>query len=104
MKRTTVFLDEQIEHDLKAVARRQGRPVASVVREAMAEYVAKALDAPTRLGFVAAGRSGRVDTAERHEDEVWAGLGPHSDPPMAKVRVKAKKAAKRTTRPVARRG
>lgn len=100
MKRTTIFLDERLEHDLKAVARRQGRPVASVVREAMADYVAKALDSTPRLGFVAAGRSGRADTAETHEDVLWSGLAPHSDAPPPRARTK--KTAKRASRPAAR--
>lgn len=102
MKRTTIFLDERLEHDLKSVARRQGRPLASVVREAMADYVAKALDDTPRLGFVAAGRSGRADTAETHEDVLWSALTPHGDAPAAKAR--AKKPAKRAARPPARKG
>lgn len=68
MKRTTVFLDEALERELQALARRGRRPMASLVREAVEQYVvtARAATRETR-GFVALGRSGRHDVAERHE-------------------------------------
>ncbi len=76
MRRTTIFLDEQLERELKALARRDGRPMASVVREALAAYVVDERDrAPGLMGFVAAGRSGRRDTAERHEQLLWKSRG-----------------------------
>ncbi|MGB2714588.1 MAG: hypothetical protein WBC51_10445 [Vicinamibacterales bacterium] len=69
MKRTTIFIDERLERELRAVARRQGQPVAALVREAVARYVADAQAGRSpRLRFVAAGRSGRRDIAERHEE------------------------------------
>ncbi len=72
MKRTTIFIDEALEYDLKALARRRGQPVASVVREALAEYVVEAKHAgAVSLSFVAAGASGHDDTAERHEELLW---------------------------------
>jgi predicted transcriptional regulator len=68
MKRTTVFIDPQLERELQALARRDGRPMAALVREAVAQYVAAARGArPPKLSFVAAGRSGRADIADRHE-------------------------------------
>src|SRR4026208_1635454 len=39
MKRTTVFLPEALERELQLCARQEGRPTASLVREALAEYV-----------------------------------------------------------------
>jgi len=78
MKRTTLFLDEQLEHDLRVLSKRKGRPLASVVREAMAQYVAKEQEAgEVSVRFVAAGRSGHSDTSERHEDLLWQETGPH---------------------------
>ena len=79
MKRTTIFIDEHLESDLHSLARRTKRPVASLVREALARYVAgeKRRARPLNLGFVAVGRSGRRDTAARHEDLLWRDLGPH---------------------------
>jgi predicted transcriptional regulator len=72
MKRTTIFVDEALEHDLKAIAGRRQQPVATVVREALAEFVGNDKRAnPTSLSFVAAGASGRVDTADRHEEILW---------------------------------
>jgi predicted transcriptional regulator len=72
MKRTTVFVDEALEHDLRAIAGRRGQPVASLVREALAAFVAgEKRGRRTTLSFVAAGASGRADTAERHEEIVF---------------------------------
>jgi hypothetical protein len=68
MRRTTVFLPEPIECDLKALARQQNRTVADMVREALDEYVTRQKERQVRsLGFVGVGKSGRSDTAERHE-------------------------------------
>jgi hypothetical protein len=78
MKRTTIFLEEQLERDLLAVARREGRPMGAVVREAIARYVRLRT---RRLGssasFIAMGQSGHRDTAERHEDLLWKDLVLH---------------------------
>lgn len=52
------------------MARERGTPVASLVREALAAYVARAQEAPT-LSFIGAGASGRSDVAERHEELLW---------------------------------
>jgi predicted transcriptional regulator len=72
MKRTTVFLDEALERDLLAIAREEKRPMAWVVREAIAAYVAtrEPADKPA-LSFIGAGASGRNDIAERHEELLW---------------------------------
>jgi predicted transcriptional regulator len=78
MKRTTVFLDERLEHELRLLAREDRRPSAALVREALESYVAKRRRArPARLGFLAVGRSGKSDTAERHEELVFARLEQH---------------------------
>ena len=86
MKRTTLFLDEQTERELQEVARRQKRPMAAVVREAIAEYVARATAAqpPKAVGFIGIGRSGHRNTADRHEDLLWKDLAPRgAHPPKA---------------------
>jgi predicted transcriptional regulator len=76
MKRTTIFVDEALEHDLKAIAGRRGQPVATVVREALAQYVASdKRGRRTNLSFVAAGASGHADTAERHDEALWPQKG-----------------------------
>jgi len=72
MKRTTIFLDEAVERDLQALARQQARPVASLVREAVAAYIATHQpEAGARPGFIAIGSSGRSDVAEQHEELLW---------------------------------
>jgi hypothetical protein len=78
MKRTTLFLDEQLEHDLRALSKRKGVPLASVVREAMARYVAsEKRRGRAAVRFLASGRSGHADTAERQEELLWGDLKPH---------------------------
>jgi predicted transcriptional regulator len=76
MKRTTMFLDEALEKELQVLARQRGLPVAALVREALATYVAQAQEALT-LSFVGAGASGRSDVAERHEELLWR--DPHGE-------------------------
>lgn len=84
MKRTTMFIDEQLERELQALAKRAGRPVAALVREAVEQYVVAArAERPARLQFIAAGHSGRTDIASRHEDLLFerAGSARSSRPP-----------------------
>lgn len=76
MKRTTIFVQDELERELQALARRNGRPMASVVREALEQYVVAARrEGPARLGFIAAGRSGRRDIADRHEELLFEARG-----------------------------
>jgi predicted transcriptional regulator len=76
MKRTTIFIDESLERDLQALAERQGRSRAAVVRLALDRYVKhEKQKAELELGFVGIGRSGRSDIAERHEEYLWQDLG-----------------------------
>jgi hypothetical protein len=78
MKRTTIFLEEKLERDLLAVARREGRPMGAVVREAIARYVRlRARSLGNAASFIAMGGSGHRDTAERHEELLWKDLAPH---------------------------
>jgi hypothetical protein len=71
--KTTLYLPEADYARLKALARREGRPAADLVREAVAEYARKrgATGLPRSLG---AGRSGRGDVAER-ANELLRGMG-----------------------------
>lgn len=80
MKRTTVFLEEALQRDLKSLARKEARATASLVREALLSYVArKKRRSRLELSFLAVGRSGRHDTAERHEELLWKALAPHQE-------------------------
>ncbi len=86
MKRTTIFIEEHLERDLQAIARRRKRPVAALVREAVAQYVAtEKQEEGARPGFVAVGRSGSSDTASRHEALLWRDLEPHEETRTAKA-------------------
>ena len=67
MEKTTVYLDEIDYRRLKRVASRRRVAPASLLREAVAEYVARhdiPIKQPRSLG---AFRSGRGDLAERSE-------------------------------------
>ena len=75
MKRTTIFIDEGIERELRLVARRRGRSVAAVVRDAIAREVAA--EGRPQLSFIGAFDSGRHDVAERHEEFLFKALEPH---------------------------
>lgn len=79
MRRTTLFVEESVDHELHALARRKGVPVSALVRESLARYVAEQKRtqkfAPRFLGQ---GHSGRNDVSERHEDLLWRDLDPHA--------------------------
>ena len=77
MKRTTIFIPEGLERDLHLYARREGKAVASVVREAVAEYIADGRARTTLPSFTGAFTGPYTDTAERHEDLLFKRLTPH---------------------------
>lgn len=70
MKRTSLFLDEKLMAQLQRYARRHGVSFASVVREALAQYVAepKAAQLPSVAGRFS---SGTADTSERVDELLW---------------------------------
>ena len=66
MKRTTIYLDAELEVLLRLEVRRQKRPMADIVREAVHAYVSRdPRPAPPGAGAFS---SGHPDTAERAED------------------------------------
>lgn len=72
MKRTTLYLDPELEARLKAETLRTKRPMADLVREAVRAYLAEsAPPVPPGAGEFASGRS---DTSER-TDEALAETG-----------------------------
>ena len=82
MRRTTIYLEPELEVLLKLEMQRQKRPMAEIVREAVHAYVTREpRKAPPGAGGFA---SGRADTAERAE-EVLAETG-FGAPPQAAVR------------------
>jgi hypothetical protein len=77
MKRTTIYLEPELEVLLKLEVLRQKRPMAEIVREAVHAYVTREpRKAPPGAGAFA---SGRADTAER-ADEILADTGFGSAP------------------------
>ena len=80
MRRTTIFLDERAERELKALAVRRGETMAALIREAIAQYLVHAIGEVRLPSFVGAGRSGRPDIAERHE-ELLCAFAPHETVP-----------------------
>ena len=87
MKRTTLFIDEAMERDLHALAQRKGAPVSTLVRESLRRYLAEEHRRQKfSLRFLGAGRSGRKDIAERHEQLLWRDLKPHDTLPVTKGR------------------
>jgi predicted transcriptional regulator len=73
MEKTTLYLDPADYRRLKRLAAARRRTPAALVREAVAEYVAREApdDVPRSVGAFA---SGRTDLSERAE-ELLAGLG-----------------------------
>jgi predicted transcriptional regulator len=70
MEKTTVYLSEEIQRGLGAVARRTGRPKAELIREALEQYLERE-DTPTIPSWVgsidAPGLQGRDIRAYREE-------------------------------------
>ncbi len=102
MKRTTIFLDEADERELEHLARGRGAPKASLVREAISEYLARRrgeVEAQP-LAFVAIGRSGRSDVAERHEELLFQTEAERPAPPP---RAASPRSPRRPRRPTSRR-
>ena len=70
MKRSTIFIDEEIEADIKHVAKVKGKRVSEVIREALREYIDKN-KRKRKLSFVGIGKSGQEDISETHEERLW---------------------------------
>lgn len=66
MKRTTIYLEPELEVLLKLEMLRQKRPMAALIREAVHAYVTRApRKVPPGAGAFA---SGRADTADRADE------------------------------------
>jgi hypothetical protein len=92
MKRTTLFLEEATDRELRLLAQREKLPVAALVRDALGRFLDEARRGKeVRLRFLAAGRSGHHDTAERAEELLWGNLQPHSTGSRARTRARGRK-------------
>jgi hypothetical protein len=95
MKRTTIYLEPELEVLLKLEVLRQNRPMAELVREALHAYVAREpRRVPPGAGAFA---SGRTDTAERAE-ALLRETGFGGGTPTARTRARATSASGRSRR------
>jgi hypothetical protein len=87
MKRTTIYLEPELEVLLKLEMLRQGRPMAEIVREAVQAYVTReAREAPPGAGEFASGRSDTASNVDRALEETGFG----EIPPKAAARGRRK--------------
>lgn len=75
MRRTTIFVDDQVLDTLQAIARQRRVSLAEVTREALGDYITRQKGKRKPLTFVGIWRSGRRDVAERFEDLLKEGFG-----------------------------
>lgn len=76
MKRTQIYLPEEIAEDLQALAGAEGRSAAAIVREAVQEYITKKKPDPARnplLRMIGLGSGGPPDAAENHDFYLYSG-------------------------------
>jgi hypothetical protein len=71
MKRTTIFLEESLQRKARQLAQKQGVSFATVVREAIAAYVAAPRKGGGLPSVAGAFFSGYSDTAERADELLW---------------------------------
>jgi len=76
VRRTSLFLDEKLLRALKRAADRKGASVASLIREAVANYLADPATGGRLPSVTGRFTSGRRDTAERADELLWR--DPHS--------------------------
>ncbi len=70
MKRTQIYIDEELDERLRAAAAREGRSAASLVRDAVRLYLSEGKGAPARdpfLEIAGAFAGGPTDAAEEHD-------------------------------------
>jgi predicted transcriptional regulator len=91
MKRTTIFIPESLERDLQLYARRERKPAASIVREAIAAYIVRGRGKSPLPSFAGAFDSGRTDTAERHEELLFSSLTTYGAEPSRPMRARARR-------------
>jgi metal-responsive CopG/Arc/MetJ family transcriptional regulator len=68
MKRTTMFVEDDVLKKLSDIAKRENCTLAEVTRKALKEYVSRRTRKRSRLSLIGIGKSGRKDVAERAEE------------------------------------
>ena len=70
MKRTTIFADDELLAELKALSQDEKRNLSDLVRDALRAYVERKRTRKP-LSFVGVGASGKRNVAARHEELLW---------------------------------
>jgi hypothetical protein len=71
MKRTTIFIDEELERSLRDIAQKDRASLSATIRKALEEFSDRHQSARALPSFLGIGRSGRKDVAERAEEFLW---------------------------------
>jgi len=71
MRRTSLFLDDDLIKRMQKLARARGVSFATVVREALAQYAADAEPAAGIPSIAGRFASGHADTSERVDELLW---------------------------------
>jgi predicted DNA-binding protein len=71
MRRTSLFLDDQLIKKMQKLARSRGVSFATVVREALAQYATDAEPASVVPSIAGRFSSGASDTSERVDELLW---------------------------------
>ncbi|MBX3030837.1 MAG: ribbon-helix-helix domain-containing protein [Chloroflexi bacterium] len=73
MEKTTLYLPDDLQRELRALSRRTGRPQAVLVREALASYLAdNEAPWPTSIGSATSDGSVQAKDARRWVHEQWS--------------------------------
>lgn len=87
MKRTTIYLEPELELRLKMEGLRRKQPMAELVREAVEAYLTVAPgDGPPGAGAFASGRRDTADRAEAVLSETGFGTAPQAPATRRKTR------------------
>lgn len=71
MRRTSLFLDEQLIKRMQKLARSRGVSFATLVREALAQYTAGVQPSSGVPSIAGRFESGTTDTSERVDELLW---------------------------------
>ena len=75
MRRTTIFVDEDVLTRLREIAKRDDMTLSAAIRAALDRYVSRRQLKRSGLSLIGIGRSGRRDIAEHAEELLGKGFG-----------------------------
>jgi len=71
MKRTTIFVDDEVFVSLKRIAKEEGKTRWEIIRQALQKFIDERYTARRSISFIGVGRSGHKDISERSERLFW---------------------------------